>query len=106
MRIHWFHLVLCCGLVSGCAAASDPATLPDHAVLIDSGAAVTPQQLGEALARRVEHSERITSQHAWKMARKALDDAKLTIDPGPIPDNKPLDAAGKAEWAARFRGWR
>lgn len=106
MRICVRNLIFCCALVSGCVAASDPWASPTPPVPIHSGAAVTPQQLGEALARRVENSEKITSQHAWKMARKALDDSKLPLDPGPVPTNKPLDAAGKAEWAARFRGWR
>jgi len=69
-------------------------------------AAVSLRELGEALAKRVESGDPMTTQHVYRLAEIALKDAGLSIDLGPVPDNKPLDDDSRKEWAAKFRGWR
>lgn len=65
---------------------------------------VSLYDLGEALAKRVESGDKMTTQHAYKLAQIALKDAGLEADLGPVPDNKQMDDATRAEWAAKFRG--
>jgi hypothetical protein len=100
MRVTTF--ILCC-MTAGCASQSTPAPFPD------THPAVTRQQLGEALARRIEATDpagKLTSQHVYKMARLATERAGMTVDLGPVPNNVDLSARDRAEWIQRFRGWR
>ena len=68
--------------------------------------AVSARELGEALARHVEASDKAWSQHVYRVAETAAHDAGVTVELGETPKNELLDDSGKAEWAKRFRSWK
>lgn len=95
-------LLLIIGCFSGCLSPNERTGDPPST----AAGAVSLHDLGEALAKRVESGDPMTTQHAYKLAQRALKDAGLTFDLGEVPKNETLTDESRKEWAAKFRAMK
>ncbi len=64
---------------------------------------ITAASLGEAVAKRIESGDIVTTQQAWKVFSDTAKKSGLNATLGPIPKNEKMTDALKKEWAAKAR---
>jgi hypothetical protein len=99
---HLAALLCLSACFSGCLSPNERTGDPPST----AAAAVSLKDLGEALAKRIESGDPMTTQHAYKLAQVALKDAGLMFDLGPVPKNEPLTDESRKELAAKFRAMK